>query len=199
MEEVKSNDVIVDVPIKQEPIDFLSRMVESHDKVSREVTKEDIPRVVDEAKVLYNLCFTVNKGYQGGYALAHPQIDDKDPLRFFVTHKKEIIINPKMVRHTRHAVDSKEGCLSFPHLTPKIIDRYHRSEFEYQGIKDDVSDLTPIALAELSGRESFVWQHETDHLDAKYIYAHDVNQTNIKKIDAIIKEGEEELKAKING
>jgi len=172
MEEIKSDNAKVEAPVKEPvvEIDFLARMVEPHEKVSREVTKEDLMKVVDEAKVMYNLCFTLSGNFMGGYAVAHSQIDDKDPLRFFVTHKKEIIINPKMIRHTNHPVDSREGCLSFPHLPVKTVERFHRSEWEYQGIKEDATDLTPIAIMELSGPESKVWQHEVDHLNGISIY-----------------------------
>jgi len=191
MEEVKSDNDKKETVVE---IDFLSRMVEPHEKVSREVTKEDIPRVVEEAKIMYNLCFTVNGRFQGGYAIAHPQIDDKDPLRFFVTHKKEIIINPKMIRHTNHPVDSKEGCLSFPHLPVKIVNRFHRSDWEYQGITPDATDLAPIAIIDLSGPESKIFQHETDHLNGILIYPLNMSKENIKKDVEEIKRKTEELK-----
>lgn len=209
MEEVKSNDIKVEAPVitdvfiqeggedkkeTVEPVDFVSRIIESHDKVSREVTKEDIPRVMEEAKILFNLCFTVIGRYQGGFALAHPQIDDKDPLRFFVTYDEKIIINPVMTRHTRHFVDSKEGCLSFSHLTMKIIDRFHRSEWDYQTIDPETQELTPVLHEELSGKDSFIWQHETDHLDAKYIYPIEMNLSKIKEDAIEIERKTKELK-----
>ncbi len=212
MEEVKSNDIKVEAPVidtnsisvedkegKDVKIDFLSRMVESHDKKSREVTEDDLERVIEDGKVLYNLCFTQHGIYAGGYAVAHAQIDDKDPLRFFVTAENQIIINPVVKRHTRHEVDSLEGCLTFPHLTRKVVPRYHRWECDYQTLVADPENKDKLMLSEvrheeLSGRWAFVWQHEMDHMDGSYIYPHNMNRTNLKKDEEAIKESINKIK-----
>ena len=77
---------------QEELKDFLKHYVEPHRKVSVEVTEKDIPRVMEDAHILYNLCFT-QRGlyYRGGWAVAHPQITKKKPLRFFVIHDKRLI------------------------------------------------------------------------------------------------------------
>lgn len=169
-------------------VDFLSRYVEPHDKKSREVTDKDLDKVIKDAHVMYNLCFTQNGPYPGGYAVAHPQIDNKDPLRFFVTNDKKIIINPSITRHTRHAVDSVEGCLSFPHLMPIRVDRYHKIEVKYQTLNAD-GKISDFLVDSLSGRNAFIWQHEIDHLDAILIYPVTLGKKIIeeekKKIDEI--------------
>lgn len=153
----------------------LSRMVKPHDKKSREVKESDIMRVVNESKILYNLCFTPSGLYQGAHAIHHSQIDDKDPLNFFVTVGREIIINPKFIRHSNYTVDSKEGCQSFADKKTTTVQRWHKCEVEYISLIQDKDDENKFLLSNpirknLSGFQSFVFQHEYDHGDAKYIY-----------------------------
>jgi len=153
-----------------EPIDFLKRIVPEHRKISRDVTDDDVERVISEAKVLYNICYSQNGPYNGAFAMAHPQIDDQDPLRFFVTADAQLIINPSIVRHTRHTVDSKEGCYTFPSLEPKKdVQRYNKITISFQTIGED-DKLTRVGHLNLSGKEAKIFQHEMDHLDANYIY-----------------------------
>ena len=91
----------------------LNRIVPAHKKVSREVTEKDIDRVIEEVRVLHAICFEKVGIYRGAYAMAHPQIDDKDPLRLFVTVDKKIIINPVITNKTKYQVDSREGCVTY--------------------------------------------------------------------------------------
>jgi len=155
---------------KDEPIDFLLRIVPEHRKVSREVTESDVERVIEEAKVLFNICYSQNGPYNGALAMAHPQIDDKDPLRFFVTASAELIINPVIVRRTKTTIDSVEGCYTYPSLPPlKTVQRSNKIEVEYQTIEED-GKLSRVSYKGVSGKEAKVWQHEIGHLDAVYIY-----------------------------
>lgn len=154
---------------KKEPVDFLKYYVKPHKKISREVTDKDLKRVAEDAHILYNLCHTQHGIYRGGLAVAHQQINDKDPLRFFVMHTKELIINPVIINHTKSTIDSEEGCLSFFNRPQKIVQRWNKCEVEYQTITEEgiLSDKIKI---DLSGKESKVYQHEVDHFDCKYIY-----------------------------
>ena len=154
---------------KEEPIDFLKHYVDPHKKISREVGEDDLERVLKDAHILYNLCFTQSGKYGGALAVAHQQINDKDPLRFFVTKAKKVVINPKIIRHTQHTVDSMEGCLSFPSLEMKIVQRWNKCEVKYFTIDGDGKKLIE-KVENLNGREAKVWQHEIDHMDAKYIF-----------------------------
>lgn len=152
-----------------EPIDFLKYYVEPHKKKSREVKEKDLKRVIDDAHIMYNLCYTQRGIYPGGFAVAHPQITKKDPLRFFVTKDKQVIINPKIIRHTQVTVDSVEGCLSYPLLPMRTVQRWNKCEVEYHTLtpEGEISDRLTINL---SGKDSKIYQHELDHLDGKYIY-----------------------------
>lgn len=160
--------------LSQELVDFLKFYVEPHDKVSRDVVETDIQQVIEDAHVLYNLCFTQNGPASGAYAVAHPQVNDTDPLRFFVTQKQEIIINPVIVDHTRHTVDSIEGCTTFAHYSPVVVQRWNKCVVEFQtlvkGEKEGEFKLSDKITVKLSGKDAKVWQHETDHLNSKYVY-----------------------------
>lgn len=153
----------------------LDRVVPPHSKVSREVTEKDVIRVTEEAKILYAICFEPMGLYKGAHAMAHPQIDDKDPLRFFVTSDRKIIINPVITRHSNYFVDSTEGCRTFSDKQQVIVPRWQKIEVDYVTIMLDPKDKEKFKLSSgqhdnLSGFPAFIVQHETDHLNAKYIY-----------------------------
>jgi len=142
--------------------------VKPHNIVSVDVKEEDIPTVVKDAEIMFKLCSTPIGICNGGLAIAHQQINDKKPLRFFVTNNGTIIVNPMIIRHTNHTVDSKEGCLSFPDRLPIIVQRYNKCEVAYRRLVD--GKLTEEMKRNLSGKESKVWQHEIKHFSCDYIY-----------------------------
>lgn len=156
---------------------LLLRLVPPHPKISREVLESDIERVVSEARVLYNLCFTKNGLVIGAKAMAHSQICNDDPLRFFVTAKKEIIINPVITRHTNTTVNSEEGCYSFADRQPITVQRWHKIEVEYVTIMTDLDnegkfELSSVQKERLSGLEARIFAHELDHLNSIYIFSY---------------------------
>ena len=102
-------------------------------------------------------------------AIAHQQIASTDPLRFYVTKDKDIVINPVITRHTNHTVDSREGCLSFPDQIAKIVQRWNKCEVIAITLDDDNKFTEPEVL-ELSGRDAFVCQHEIQHFNCEYIF-----------------------------
>ena len=67
-------------------------IIAPHKNKSRPVTEADIARVLEDAKNMQ--AHVVEKCV----ALAHCQIESKDPLRFFVTKNREIVINPVIIR-----------------------------------------------------------------------------------------------------
>lgn len=155
--------------------ELVKRYVKPHNKVAREVDPEkDLQKVFDEAAVLYALCYIQHGHYRSAYAVAHPQIEDKDPMRLFVVggENSKVVINPKVIRHTNHFVDSEEGCMSFPDQGMIVVPRYHKFEVEYLTFneeKENELELIPQTL-NLSGQEAKIWQHEIDHLDGISIY-----------------------------
>jgi len=158
-----------DLEGKKEPIDFFSKLVKPHNKKSRPVVETDIPRLIEDAKTMFNLCYTRCGNYNGAHAVHHSQIDDIDPLNFFVTAGQEIFINPVITRHTKTTVSSKEGCLSFYNLPEKIVERYHKCEFSCQTLNKD-NKLSEKIHLKMQGKDAKVFSHEIDHANCIYIY-----------------------------
>ncbi len=163
---VKPAEAIGNPPEKVNP---LLRYVPWHTKLSRAVTPEDIPTVVKESVVLAELCHTAHGIYTGANAVAHAQIDDKDPLRFFVSSSGEIIINPVITNHTKTPVDSVEACTSFPDKPPKNVQRYHKITVKFQQLNIDKT-LSEPREEEFAGPESKAMQHEIAHMNGHSIY-----------------------------
>ena len=151
-----------------------SKIVAPHAKVSREVTEADLDRVLEDTETLYEMCFIQNGLYKGAFAMHHAQIDDQDPLNFFVTVEREIIINPVITRHVNYLTDSKEACMTFPNNPIIIVPRWHKIEIDCETIMSDPDSEGKFKLTKLhmplSGKKSFIFQHEIDHSKAKYIY-----------------------------
>jgi peptide deformylase len=156
-------------------INFLKYLVPPTKLKSIPVTDKDLPQLVEDAKIMYNLCFTQNGPYPGAYAIAHSQINDTRPLRFFVTAEAKILVNPVIINHTKAYVDKKEACSSFPNNKPIIRQRFHKITLECQTIQDIDGNvtLTTPGVIELSGKDAQIVQHELGHLNGQYIYDED--------------------------
>lgn len=162
-------------------VDLSYRIVAPHNKVSRAVTKEDLKRVMVDAYVLRDLCFTQNGLYQTAFAMHHSQIDNNDPLNFFVMNDGRVIVNPVITRTTRHTVDSEEGCMTFPKLSQKVVPRYHKAEADFQSLEgtEEEPTLTEVMKTSLSGMDAKIWQHETSHGLGKYIFGEDLENPEL--------------------
>jgi len=171
MEELKSEKDIV-----KKANELIIKLLPPHKVKSRECTKEDIPRIIEDVNTMHLLCFSRTDTYHGAFAIAHSQICDDDPLRFFVTADRQIIINPVIIRKTQFQVDSIEGCMSYLHMKPKKIGRSHKCEIEYVTLipdkfePSDKFDFSSPQTVNLSGQKSFIYQHEIDHMDGIYVY-----------------------------
>ena len=171
----KKEETIIPIKVEIPKDSVLNRIVPPHSKESRQVTDKDIDRVVEESKILHQICFTPMGLYQGAYAMHHSQIDDKDPLSLFVTSDRKIIINPKITRHSNYTVDSKEACRTFSDQPQIIVQRWRKIEIDYQTVMVDPDDKDKFKLSSVqhesqSGFDAFVTEHEVDHGMAKYIY-----------------------------
>jgi hypothetical protein len=110
-----------------------SRYCPAHNKKSRWVGAVDIPRVLSDGKDLVAMCNLPRGKYSGIAALAHSQIDDKDPLRFFVLPNGMVIINPVIMTHTKAPITKAEGCMSFPdNEIKKDVTRFNKITVNYQ-------------------------------------------------------------------
>lgn len=156
--------------------------VEPHKNISRLVTQEDLPQVLKDAEAMAKLLNAPIGVHNGFYAIAHPQCEKDRPLRFFIVNPKTtefrhyksiVIINPVILRHTGTTIDSQEGCASFPNIGTTVVKRFNKCEIEFSPLEFD-KDNNPILgkriTINLTSKASKVWQHEIDHLNAKYIY-----------------------------
>lgn len=155
--------------------ELIARIISPHKKISREVTEPDIPRVLEEVEVLHGICFLPLGKYSGALAMAHSQIDDKDPLTFFVTKDRGIIINPVITRRVRHTSNSTEGCMSYIDKPMITVQRAHKIEVEYQTLDKDYK-LSGIMKGIKKGKDAFIWQHEIDHGLSSYIYDKEIDK-----------------------
>ena len=178
MEDVKIESEDLPVAVELPEGSSLKRLVPPHKKESRLVIEEDVERVVEETKILHAICFESFGMYHGAYAMHHSQIDDKDPLNFFVTAERKIIINPVIKRHVNYTVDSKEGCVTYPGRDQAVVQRWHKIDVEYVTIMTDPDNSEKFKLSSVieeswSGFDAKVFQHEFDHGNAKYIHSQD--------------------------
>lgn len=153
-----------------------SFLIPPHQITSREVldTKTDLRRIEEDGfKMFKSLTMAHGVHRLGGYAIAHSQVTDQDPLRFFVM-KNKVIVNPVIINHVQYKVKKYEGCLSFPEARQFAeVMRYHKITVEYQTViedKDGVQRLSSLRKKFLSGLEAQIWQHEIDHFNVEYIY-----------------------------
>jgi len=154
---------------------LLSLYVPPHHKKSRQVIEKDISRVTEDGRDLLTLCSLPRGPYMGSEAMAHPQITDKDPLRFFMLPNGLIVINPLIVNHTKIAIFTEEGCMSYPNEPVKtMVPRYHKITVEFQTLvtdeKSKKTKIGPFMVEELSSHSSHVFQHEICHLNGYDIY-----------------------------
>lgn len=152
-----------------DPVDFIKHYVGPHEKISRDVTDADLPKLMEDAHIMYNLCFTKNGKYYGGFAVAHCQINDSDPLKFFVTADKEVVINPVMLNHTAQELDKMEGCLSFPDMEMVPVKRYNKCTVEYSRLAGE-GEIGERITENISGKRAQIFQHEMQHFAGENIY-----------------------------
>ncbi len=78
-----------------------------------------------------------------------------------------IVVDPVMVSHGDERDVEEEGCLSFPGIYLRVP-RWTRVVFSYAGVMTDASGWRAERMtSELEGFWARVFQHETDHLNAK--------------------------------
>lgn len=157
----------------EESMKFLQRYVPPHKTKSRLVKDSDIDHVISEGKVMLELCRIPHGTYGNANAIAHSQIEDKDPLRFFVTNNGLVIINPIIISHTKFPIDRLEGCMSYPSEPMKSVSRFNKVTVRYQMLTKNSDDKPMISKPQevtYGGKIGEVFQHEVQHLNGVYIY-----------------------------
>jgi len=142
-------------------------LIAPHQIKSRKCTEADIDRIKKDAREMISLCHQKHGMYPGGEAVAHSQITNEDPLRFFVTKAGDIIINPRIINHGEAVANSPEGCLSMTHMPPRLMKRWKKCTVRFQVI--DGSKFKDVE-EEVSGHLANIFQHEIQHFFGKYVY-----------------------------
>ena len=140
-------------------------IITPHRIKSREVLITDLERVKNDSIGMAELCNKPIGRKSGGLAIAHCQITDNDPLRFFVTKNCDIYVNPKIVKSFGKKTRRLEGCLSFASLRDITVNRFDQIEASCFD-----KDLNFVGTFSLVGTLARVFQHEIDHFNGINIY-----------------------------
>ncbi len=143
------------------------KIVAHHTKKSRLVKESEYDKVQKLALEMVEFCINGVGIHERGYAIAHMQVEDNDPMRFFVTLSGEIVINPIITRHTKTPTMKREGCLSYPEDRPVFVERFTKCDVEYISIYDGVVEKKTDSVR---GLEAQIFQHEIDHMDGISIF-----------------------------
>lgn len=175
------------VKVRERQLELVSHYVKPHNKKGRIITAADVKRVVEEATLMSEMCLVGRGDYTLAPAIAHTQVNDTDPLRFFVYSrhdigKSEIYVNPIILNTTGDLLGIPEGCLSFPEEPMKSIMRFNQVKVQFQTLyqkanKDGMGEgeilLTPPVKKHFSGFMAKIFQHEVAHLNGKNMYDKD--------------------------
>lgn len=140
-------------------------------KQSRKVMPEDMARVRSLVPEIHKLCLEpLGTFTNGAYAIAHCQVDQDDPLRFFVLNDGTCVINPRITyigkpfRHT-------EGCMSACDVQALLgVQRYHSVDADFIGLSSHDSPEENQEGLRIEGLLALVFQHEVDHMNGKHIF-----------------------------
>ena len=158
------------------------KIIAPHKNVSRLVKPDEAMLVFKESEKIFPLLDTPIGRYRNFFAIAHPQVEEDRPMRFFIVNPKAmeflkyqsiVIINPVILRHTNSTIESEEGCLTFAKYPPAKVQRWNKCEAEFSPLMFDENKKPYIGKRiklSLNGIVSKIFQHECDHLNAKYIY-----------------------------
>ncbi len=171
----KKKESIKKVEEKKEPANLLELYVKPHKKVSREVTEADVEKVKALVPIIAKLCNMPHGVHPGAIAISHAQIDDKDPMRFYVTYDGFVVINPVIANHTKFLLQMDEGCTSFPNKGNKRVGRYRKIELDFQTLVGSSEDKDKMTLSmvkhvDLKKVHAQLAQHEIGHMDGNCIY-----------------------------
>lgn len=176
--------------IRERQVELVQYYVKPHNKKARPVGEKDIPRVIKDGMRMAEMCLVGRGDYTLADALAHTQVDDQDPLRFFVyrtTNQKGepdmfLFINPVIVGTSGTPVGELEGCMSFPEEPMKTVFRYPQVKLRFQTLAHRVNKrdgepkadtqpyLTPFVDQYFRGMNARMVQHECAHLNGSNIY-----------------------------
>lgn len=133
-----------------------SELIEDCD--CEEITQDEFEEIKTLGEAMIKKCIEL-----GGVGLAAPQIGIFKKM--FVWKNSEntfqIAINPKYFMKEKKRTNIIEACLSYPERT-YYMSRYKKISASFYVLKD--GELQRIYRT-LSGRQAYIFQHETDHIN----------------------------------
>lgn len=101
-------------------------------------------------------------------ALAHCQVEQSDPLTFFVFRDGVTVVNPEILEVMEMTkFMHQEGCVSYAYRAEKKTKRYQSIYVKYTMIQaSEIKEITEW----VHDLTACVFQHEIDHFRNKYIY-----------------------------
>lgn len=139
-------------------------IIKPNNIVSKECVPQNFDRIKNWAEGMIKLCHIPLGRKSGALAIAHCQVTDSAPLRFFVTKDGGIFINPVITRFTKSTVDSVEGCMSFANEPDITVQRHNKVTVEW--LDENFKKHTET----FNGKMSKIFQHEIQHFDGGNIY-----------------------------
>ena len=151
------------------------RYCSPHTRMARWVESADLGLLMKDGLDLVTMCGLPRGKYSGIAALAHTQIEENDPLRFFVLPTGLIVINPVIFNHTKTEIGKAEGSMSHPDKAiKKDVPRYNKIMVVYQSLTKESEDAGPVLsnpiTESLNGWKCHVFQHQISLLHGADIY-----------------------------
>lgn len=139
-------------------------------KQSRKVEPRDMPHVRELLPAMAGICQLPHGVFiHGAIALAHCQVDQEDPLRFFVHVEGYAVVNPVIHECRGTRLRLNEGCMSWSEHRDIGVWRYRKIVATFTVLRMD-GTTEEFVRTEVSGQLAQVFQHEVDHFNGKHIF-----------------------------
>lgn len=130
--------------------------------------KELVCPLIEE---MVELCTQPVGKFPAAHAIAHCQVEEDNPLRFFVCIEGFAVVNPRIIEKSEPFMHT-EGCYSFPYRDPKKVRRFNRVKVEYIEVKKGKMFGWSIKkrVREFTDLQACIYQHEIGHFNCHTIY-----------------------------
>lgn len=163
----KRNDTFRRLKIKEE-----SEIIDQKSEEVKEIDKRVSMHIIEMINMLNKNSFANGRI---GYAIAHCQVVEHTPLKFFVMQRNiaeqyelpAVIYNAKITDKS-DPYEVLELCLSFPYHNRAKITRYRKIEVEYQ--IDENGKLSAPIKKKFGDFIAQLFQHEIQHFEGDNIY-----------------------------
>jgi len=160
--------------VLERKVELSSNYVKTPLVKSRRVKPADLDRLLEDAKLMHEMTLIGRGEYTNAVAIAHTQVCNIDPLRFFVTAQGAIIVNPVIIGSNYVMKEVTEGCLSHPEEPMKTVPRLDKVQVKFRTIMKD-KDTGALKLSneldvERSALDSLVMQQMCLLLNGHTIY-----------------------------